>query len=65
MNIKPNVPTLSLSDRIAVHLVDFPLNKKCVNGEPSDQLLNDVLYNLQLCYPGAYSDYVPLLPIIV
>ena len=52
----------NLVERIAAHLTDFPLNKPCTSNVPSDQLLNDVLTRLLLCYPGAYSDLSPGAP---
>ncbi len=53
----------TLEDRIAIHLIDFPLNEPCGNDFQSDQLLNDVLNSLRLLYPGAYREFTPLVQI--
>lgn len=64
MTIKSNTHTPTLAERIAVHVLAFPLNKPCVNNVPSDQLLNDVLNKLHMFYPGAYADLSPILPLV-
>ena len=54
----------TISQRVAEHLKDYPIDEPSDQTHASDQLLNDVLDQLRMFYPGAYSDFVlPVPPI--
>ncbi len=53
---------LIISQRIAEHLINYPLAEPSDEAAPSDQLLNDVLDHLRMYYPGAYSHFIPPIP---
>ena len=60
VKIKFDTSEPTLAERIAVHLIGFPLDEHCAHFQPADQLLKDVLNQLRLIYPGAYNDLTPL-----
>ena len=51
-----------ISQRVAEHLINYPLAESIDETTPSVQLLNDVLDHLRMYYPGAYSHFVVPVP---
>ncbi len=57
-------PHPTIAQRVATHLIDYPLAEPSDAAIPSEQLLNDVLDHLRMFHPGAYDHFVPpVLPV--